>query len=44
MLELKLRTERRSQLLDITREVREAVSGEDGAPRSSSTSRTRPQA
>ena len=30
MLELSFRTERRSQLLDITREVREAVSGQDG--------------
>ena len=31
MLELNVRTERRSQLLDITREVREAVSGHEGS-------------
>ena len=31
MREIRLRTERRSQLVDITREVREAVSGEDGS-------------
>jgi len=29
--EIRLRTERRSQLVDITREVREAVSGEEGS-------------
>jgi len=29
--EIHLRTERRSQLVDITRDVREAVSGEDGS-------------
>ena len=31
MRELKVRTERRSQLLDITREVRDAVAGEVGS-------------
>ncbi|CAN5665688.1 secondary thiamine-phosphate synthase enzyme YjbQ [soil metagenome] len=31
MREIRLRTERRSQLVDITREVREAVSGEEGS-------------
>jgi secondary thiamine-phosphate synthase enzyme len=31
MREIRLRTERRTQLLDITREVNEAVAGEDGA-------------
>lgn len=31
MRELRVSTERRSQLVDITREVREAVAGEDGA-------------
>jgi len=29
--EIRLRTERRSQLVDITRQVREAVAGQDGA-------------
>ena len=31
MPEIRLRTERRSQLVDITREVREAVAGESGS-------------
>ena len=31
MRELRVSTERRSQLVDITRQVREAVAGEDGA-------------
>ena len=31
MVEIRLRTERRSQLVDITREVREAIAGEKGA-------------
>ena len=31
MHEIRLRTERRSQLVDITREVREAVAGESGS-------------
>ena len=40
--ELKIRTERKSQLLDITRDVRAAVEGGGGAPRSSSTCPTPP--
>jgi secondary thiamine-phosphate synthase enzyme len=31
VLEIRLRTERRSQLVDITREVREAIAGEKGS-------------
>jgi secondary thiamine-phosphate synthase enzyme len=31
LLEIRLRTERRTQLVDITRQVREAVSGESGS-------------